>query len=95
MIFSVFLEAVGSILRIIISAYTWIIIGAAIISWVRPDPYNPIVQLLHRLTEPVYAAIRRVIPTVFGGIDIAPIIVLLSLQFIDRFFVRLMFAYAA
>ena len=43
MIFSVFLEAVGSILHIIISAYTWIIIGAAIISWVRPDPYNPIV----------------------------------------------------
>jgi len=59
MIFSVFLEAVGSILHIVISAYTWIIIGAAIISWVRPDPYNPIVQLLYRLTEPVYAAIRR------------------------------------
>ena len=52
-------------------------------------------DLLYRLTEPVYGAIRRVIPTVFGGIDIAPIIVLLSLQFIDRFFVRLMFAYAA
>ena len=56
MIFSVFLEAVGGILHIVISAYTWIIIGAAIISWVRPDPYNPIVQLLYRLTEPVYAA---------------------------------------
>ena len=95
MIFSVFLEAIGSILHIVISAYTWIIIGAAIISWVRPDPYNPIVQLLYRLTEPVYGAIRRMIPTVFGGIDIAPIIVLLSLQSINEFFVRPMFAYAA
>ena len=95
MILSTFLSTVATILHTVINVYIWVIIAAALISWVRPDPYNQIVQLLYRLTEPVYAAIRRVIPTVFGGIDLAPIIVLLSLQFIDRFFVRLMFAYSA
>ncbi len=70
-------------LQMIISLYIWVVIIAALISWVRPDPYNPIVQTLNRLTEPVYAYIRRYIPTVIGGIDLAPIIVILALQFIE------------
>lgn len=91
MIFSTFIVAIASILHSIIEVYTWIIIIAAIVSWVRPDSYNQVIQLLYRLTEPVYAFIRRFIPTVFGGIDLAPIIVLLALKFIDLFFVRLLF----
>lgn len=90
MVLSSLLEAIANILHTLINIYIWIIIASAIISWVRPDPYNQIVQLLYRLTQPVYDMIRKVIPTVFGGIDIAPIIVLLALQFLDQFLVKLL-----
>lgn len=95
MILSTFIEAIASILHTVINIYIWVIIAAAIISWVRPDPYNPIVQLLYRLTEPVYAWIRRLVPTVFGGIDLAPLVVLLALQFFDLFFVKLLYEFAS
>ncbi|AQW81641.1 YggT family protein [Campylobacter pinnipediorum] len=95
MILSTFISALANILHSIIQIYIWVVIISALISWVRPDPYNPIVQLLARLTEPVYGFIRRFIPTVFGGIDITPIVLLLALQFIDLFFIRLLFAFAA
>lgn len=94
MILSTFLAAVADILHTVIQIYVWIIIVSAIMSWVRPDPYNPVVQLLYRLTEPVYAWIKKIVPTVFGGIDLAPLIVLLALQFIDKFLIKLMFQYA-
>ncbi|MGP1485075.1 MAG: YggT family protein [Campylobacter sp.] len=94
MILSTFLQAVAEILHIIITAYTWVIIASALISWVQPDPFNPIVQLLHRLTQPAYNIVRRFIPTVFGGIDLAPVIILITLHFIDIFFVRLIFEFA-
>lgn len=89
-VFSTFLEAVANILHMVINIYIWVIIIAALISWVRPDPYNPIVQTLYRLTEPVYAWVRRYIPTIFGGIDLAPLIVIIALQFIDLFLVKLL-----
>lgn len=67
----------------IIFLYKWVVIIAALLTWVRPDPYNPIVQLLYRLTEPVYAYMRRYIPTVFGGMDLAPLILIFILIFIE------------
>lgn len=67
----------------IIFIYKWVVIIAALLTWVRPDPYNPIVQILYRLTEPAYALMRRYIPTVFGGIDLAPLILLFALIFIE------------
>lgn len=88
------IEAVAQILSMVITLYTWVVIIAALITWVRPDPYNPIVQILQRLTEPVYAWLRRLIPTVISGIDIAPIIVILALQFINMFVVKLLFSLA-
>jgi YggT family protein len=69
----------------------WIIIISALISWVRPDPYNPIVRTLRSLTEPVYGFIRKVIPTTFGMIDIAPMIVLLILIFLNNLIARYAF----
>ncbi len=90
MILSTLLEAIASILHTAITVYIWIVIIAALITWIRPDPYNPIVQTLYRLTEPVYAYIRRYIPTVFWGVDLAPVIVILALQFIDLFLVKLL-----
>ena len=91
MIFSTLIQALAQILHMVINIYIWVVIIAALVSWVRPDPYNPIVQTLYRLTEPVYAWIRRYIPTVVGGIDLAPLIVIFGLRFIDLFFVKLLF----
>ena len=73
----------------IISLYKWVIIISAILSWVQPDPHNPIVQMLYRLTEPAYALVRRYIPTVFGGMDMAPLILIFALQFMEIFFTSL------
>ena len=80
----------GGIVHSLITIYIWVVIIAAVISWVRPDPYNPIVQILARLTDPVYALLRKRVPTVFNGIDLAPIIVIIALQVIDVIFVNLL-----
>ena len=87
------IEALGSSFAVvivsIISLYKWVIIISALISWVQPDPYNPIVQMLYRLTEPAYAMVRRFIPTTFGGMDLAPIILIFALIFLETFVSRL------
>ena len=79
------LVAFATILITIISLYKWVIIISALLSWVQPDPYNPIVQMLYRLTEPAYSMVRRYIPTVFGGMDMAPLILIFALQFLEIF----------
>jgi YggT family protein len=79
------LVAFATILVNIIFLYKWVVIISAILSWVQPDPYNPIVQMLYRLTEPAYGFIRRYIPTVFGGMDMAPLILIFGLQFLEIF----------
>ena len=67
---------------LVLMGYTWVVVISALITWVSPDPYNPIVRILRGLTEPVYRRIRRFIPTNFGGFDIAPLIVILAIFFI-------------
>ncbi len=91
MILATFIQAIAQILSMVINIYIWIIIISALLSWVNPDPSNPIVQILRRLTEPAYAFVRRYIPTVIGGIDLSPIIIILALQFLDLFLVRVLF----
>jgi len=81
--------AFATIFISVISLYKWVIIISAILSWVQPDPYNPIVQMLYRLTEPAYALVRKFIPTVFGGMDMAPMILIFAIQFIEIFFTNL------
>jgi len=83
------LIAFATIFISIISLYKWVIIISALLSWVTPDPYNPIVQMLYRLTEPAYAFVRKLMPTVFGGIDVAPLILIFSIQFLEIFFTNL------
>ena len=78
--------AFATIFISVISLYKWVIIISALLSWVQPDPYNPIVQMLTRLTEPAYKLVRRFIPTVFGGMDMSPLILIFSLQFLEIFF---------
>jgi YggT family protein len=65
--------------------YSWVVIAAALITWVSPDPRNPIVIFLHRVTEPVLQPVRRMLPPwKTGGLDLSPMIVLIAIQFIER-----------
>lgn len=86
-IISNFFVALAKILHIVLSLYMWLIIARAILSWVNPDPYNPIVRFLHSATEPVLYAVRRRLPVFFGGIDFSPMIVILIIVFLDNFVV--------
>ncbi len=81
------LLALAKILNLVLTAYMWIIIAQAVLSWVNPDPYNPIVRFLYRVTEPVLYAVRRRIPTSFGGIDLSPMIVILAIIFLQSFLI--------
>ena len=86
-VISNFIGALASLLDFALSAYMWIIIGRAIISWVNADPYNPIVRFLYEVTEPVLARIRRVVPIFGGGLDFSPMILILALIFLRSFLV--------
>lgn len=79
-----FLSGVAYVLDTVLFLYMWIIIIRAVISWVNPDPWNPIVQILHRLTDPVLLTIRRRIPfAIAGGMDLSPIIAILIIYFLQ------------
>jgi YggT family protein len=83
-----FIKAVAIILHYVLTFYMWIVIARAILSWVNPDPYNPIVRFIHNVTEPVLYRIRAKIPVSFGGIDFSPIIVILGVIFLQNFVVN-------
>jgi YggT family protein len=87
-ILSNFIIALARVLDIGLNLYMWIIIAQAVISWVNPDPYNPIVRFLHSVTEPVLYNIRRLIPVYFGGLDFSPIIAILVIIFLKTFLVQ-------
>lgn len=89
-----FLIAIATILNYGLTIYMYIIIARAIISWVNPDPYNPIVRFLNSVTEPVLFRIRRRLPLFFGGMDFSPIIVILAIVFIQSFVVQSLFQMA-
>ena len=86
-ILSNFLIAIAKVLDIVLSIFMWIVIARAVLSWVSPDPYNPIVRFIHKVTEPVLYQVRKRIPVNFGGIDFSPIIVFLAIIFLQRFLV--------
>ena len=88
------LAAVAKVLDIALTVFMWIIIARAILSWVSPDPYNPIVRFIHNVTEPVLYQIRRKIPLSFGGMDFSPIIVLLAVIFLQQFVVQSLYQFA-
>jgi YggT family protein len=87
-----FLGAVARILDIVLNALSWLIIIRALISWVNPDPFNPIVQFLHKVTDPLLYRIRRTLPfTVAGGIDFSPLVAILAIMFLRMFAVKSLF----
>jgi YggT family protein len=89
------IEALAYILNLGLNIYMWLIIARALLSWVNPDPYNPIVRFLYNVTEPVMGWVRRRVPLVFGGLDLSPILIILVIIFLDRFLVSTLYQLAA
>jgi len=86
---------IGGIVHSLLTVYIWVIIIAALLSWVRPDPYNPVVQFLTRITTPAYQLVQRLMPTTFNGIDFAPLVIIIALQVVDIVLVTLLNAVAS
>jgi YggT family protein len=82
------LDGLARVLDLVLTLYLWIVIIRALLSWVNPDPWNPIVRFLHRATEPVLAPIRRWLPSWRWGIDFSPLIVILAIYFVQHALVR-------
>ncbi|MEZ0329111.1 MAG: YggT family protein [Dissulfuribacterales bacterium] len=82
------INAVATILDLTLSLYMWILIARAVISWVNPDPYNPIVRFLYSVTDPVLYRIRRILPLHFGGIDFSPMVLILAIVFVQSFLIN-------
>ncbi|XOF32720.1 MAG: YggT family protein [Candidatus Electrothrix sp. YB6] len=81
-----FILALAKLINVAFSAYVWIVIARAVISWVNPDPYNPIVRFLIQATDPLLRKIQRYIPSM-GGIDLSPMILILAIVFLQSFIV--------
>jgi YggT family protein len=81
------LISLAYILDLGLNIYMWIIIARAVVSWVNPDPYNPIVRFLYNITEPLLGWVRRRLPVVLGGLDLSPLLVLLAIVFLRQFLV--------
>ena len=95
-VLSNFLTALAAVLNILFTIMYWLILIRAIISWVNPDPYNPIVQFLYKTTEPILAPLRRLLPLQFSiGIDISPLIAFFIIIFLKGFLVSTLIDFAA
>ena len=86
--------SVAQLIHYVLQIYMYIIIARALLSWVNPDPYNPIVRFLYNITEPVLRYVRRYVPIVAGGIDLSPLIVIAAIYFIDSFFLSTLIEWA-
>ena len=87
LIFRNLLVAVATVLEYVLVFFMFITIARAVLSWVSPDPYNPIVRFIHNVTEPVLYQIRKRLPMMYGGIDFSPIVVILIIIFLRIFLV--------
>ena len=90
-----FLMALAKVLNMVLVFYMWVVIARAVLSWVSPDPFNPIVRFIHNITEPVLYQIRRTLPVSFGGVDVSPIIVILAIFFMKEFMVNSLIRFSA
>jgi YggT family protein len=80
--------ALARVLQVVLNLYFWLVVVSVVVSWVNPDPYNPLVRMLRNMTEPVYRPLRRVLPLYAGGIDFTPLVVILLIQFLEVFAVN-------
>lgn len=81
-----FLLAIAKLINFVLSAYVWIVIARAVITWVNADPYNPVVRFLRQVTDPILMRIRRCVP-IMGGLDLSPMILILIIIFLQSFLV--------
>jgi YggT family protein len=81
-----FLMAIAKLLNFVLSAYIWVVIARAVITWVNADPYNPIVRFLRQVTDPILMRIRRFVP-IMGGMDLSPMVLILAIIFLQSFLV--------
>lgn len=88
------ITAIAVCLNIAVTIVWWLIIIRALISWVNPDPYNPIVQFLYKATEPILAPFRKIFPIYNIGIDISPIFAIIALAFVRYFVIQSLFGLA-
>ncbi|HEY3488495.1 MAG TPA: YggT family protein [Candidatus Deferrimicrobiaceae bacterium] len=82
-----FITALAMVLDIALTGYMWIVIARAVLSWVNPDPYNPIVRAISSVTDPVFRFLRRRLPLFAGTIDFTPMVVILAIYFLKYFLV--------
>ena len=87
LVFRNLLIALATVLDYVMVIFMFITIARAVLSWVSPDPYNPIVRFIHNVTEPVLYQIRKRLPLMYGGIDFSPIVVILIIIFLRIFVV--------
>ena len=71
----------------LLGIYLWIVIIAAVLTWIEPNPYNPIVRFLYGVTEPVFDWVREHLPVFFGGIDFSPLVVIIAIQFLQQWLI--------
>ena len=88
------LQGLARVLEMLLTLYMWVIIARALVSWVNPDPWNPIVQFLERATEPVLAPIRRRVGLQMG-IDLSPFLAILIIVFLQYAVVASLYEVAA
>lgn len=88
----IFFSSIINLIRAVLLIYLIVIIARAVLSWISPDPYNPIVQFIYGVTEPVLGRVRRMLPVLVGGFDLTPIIVIAGIYIIMRILDQLMFA---
>ena len=88
-------QALATVLHYVLDVYLWLILIRALLSWVSPDPYNPIVQFIERATEPVLAPFRKLLPAYRMGIDISPMLAALFIYFLKIFLVQTLLGLAA
>ena len=90
------LQAVAVVISGLLSLYFWIVIIATVLTWVRPDPYNPIVRVLRQLTEPVFYRVRKWLPfTYTSGLDFSPVVVLLAIELFNRIVIKSILEYSS
>jgi len=88
------IEVLARILDVGLNLYIWVIIIRALLSWVSPDPYNPIVRFLYRATEPVLRPVRRWLPFGNFGIDLSPVVVIAAIMALQYFLVPILYQLA-
>ena len=78
---------VAQVLEGALNLYFWIVLAAVVMSWIEPNPYNPIVRAIYAVTEPLFDWIREHLPVLFGGIDLSPLVVVLLIGFLGQYLI--------